>query len=161
MSAVKIRAAQPADAPDIAAYHRRCFESTYAGHIARGELQIPDIDLVRAQFERWFVPGSEFVTRVADVDGRPVAHVTVSANLLVHLFVDPSRQGTGLGRRLLALGESILAEAGHSAFELHARVENVAAIGFYQSAGWAMTGHRLQTEEHGITYEEHVLVKGA
>lgn len=91
----------------------------------------------------------------------PIGHFTIRDNQLVHLFVEPSRQGTGLGGYLLAQGEAMIAARGHDAFELHARVENVEAIAFYENAGWVVTDERIHTVEHGISYDEHVLVKRA
>ena len=43
--------------------------------------------------------------------------------------------------------------------ELHTRVENHAAIRFYGRAGWAVTDRVIHTVEHGISYDERVLVK--
>jgi len=65
----------------------------------------------------------------------------------------------GLGRHLLGEGEAMIVAGGHSDFELHARVENLAAIAFYQKAGWTVTGRLIHTVEHGISYDEHVLTK--
>ena len=104
-------------------------------------------------------PGSEFETQVAVVGGRPVGHFTVKGNQLVHLFVEPDFQGVGLGRRLLAQGETLIAANGHTDFELHARVENTSAIAFYETAGWTVTDRLIRTVELGISYDEHVLIK--
>ncbi len=93
------------------------------------------------------------------VDGVPIAHFTVGGNQLVHLFVEPDYQGMGRGRGLLAQGEAMIAGGGHEHLELHARVDNLAAIGFYEAAGWTVTGRVVHTVEHGISYDEHVLVK--
>ncbi len=93
------------------------------------------------------------------VDGAPIAHFTVSGNQLVHLFVEPDHQGMGIGRLLLAQGEAMIAAGGHKGLELHARVDNVAAVAFYEAAGWTVTGRLVHTVEHGISYDEHVLIK--
>jgi ribosomal protein S18 acetylase RimI-like enzyme len=42
---------------------------------------------------------------------------------------------------------------------LHARVDNTAAIAFYEKAGWTVTDRVLHTVEHGISYDEQVLIK--
>jgi ribosomal protein S18 acetylase RimI-like enzyme len=94
----------------------------------------PDLAGTTEQLRGWFQPGSEFETRVAVVDGAPIGHVTVRGHQLVHLFVEPDHQKMGLGRRLLGHGEAMIAAAGHTDFELHARVENLAAIAFYENA---------------------------
>lgn len=159
MDAIEIRAATPADADAVADYHHRCFTTTYSSQLFAGEFPAPDPDGTRQQLHHWFLPQSDFETRVAVVDGAPIAHFTVSGHQLVHLFVEPGHQGMGLGRHLLAQGEAMIAAAGHRDFELHARVDNVAAIAFYEMAGWTVTDRLIHTVEHGISYDEHVLIK--
>lgn len=39
------------------------------------------------------------------------------------------------------------------------RLENLAAITFYENAGWTVTDRLIHTVEHGISYDEWVLVK--
>jgi ribosomal protein S18 acetylase RimI-like enzyme len=159
MDAIEIRAATPDDADAVADYHDRCFKDTYSSQLLAGEFEAPDLDGTRQQLAEWFAPGSGLETRLAVVDGEPIGHFTVSGHQLVHLFVEPGHQGLGLGRRLLELGEAMIAAAGHTDLELHARVENVAAIAFYETAGWTVTDRLIHTVEHGISYDEHVLVK--
>jgi ribosomal protein S18 acetylase RimI-like enzyme len=65
----------------------------------------------------------------------------------------------GLGRHLLAQGEAMIAADGRTDFELHARVENLSAIAFYETAGWTVTERLIHTVEHGISYDERVLIK--
>jgi len=158
-SAFEIRTATPADADAVADYHHRCFTTTYSSQLLAGELEAPDPAGTRQQLRDWFRPESEFETRVAVVDGAPIGHSTVSGHQLVHLFVEPGHQGKGLGRHLLAQGEAMIAAGGHTDFELHARVDNLAAIAFYEKAGWTVTDRIIYTVEHGISYDERVLIK--
>jgi ribosomal protein S18 acetylase RimI-like enzyme len=159
MDGCEVRGATPADADAVADYHRRCFTTTYSSQLLAGEVDAPDLAGTREQLRGWFRPGSGFETRVAVVDGAPIGHVTVNGHQLVHLFVDPGHQNRGLGRHLLGQGEALIVAGGHADLELHARVENVAAIAFYESAGWTVTDRSIHTVEHGISYDEHVLVK--
>ena len=154
-----LRRARPEDVDAVEDYHHRCFVATYRRQIDAGEFGPPDRSGTREQLRRWFQLGSAFETWVAVHDGSPVGHVTVFEHHLVHLFVDPDHQARGLGRRLHAHGERMLATAGHTALELKARVENVDAITFYEHAGWAVTDRVVRTVEHGITYDERILVK--
>ena len=156
---IETRIATTDDAAVVADYHDRCFRKTYSSLLLAGEIEVPDREGTREQLHDWFRPESEFETRVAVVNDIPIGHFMVRGHQLVHLFVEPRHQGKGLGRRLLAQGEAMIAAAGHTDFELHARVENLAAIMFYQKAGWSVTDHLLRTVEHGISYDEHVLVK--
>lgn len=160
MEAPEIRPAIPDDAGVVAAYHQRCFEKTYADALAAGALRAPDLEGTRRQLRDWFQPESEFETHVVIVDGAPIAHFTVRGHQLVHLFIEPGHQGMGLGSHLLAQAEARIAVAGHRECELHARTDNVRALAFYQRAGWTMTDRLIHTDEHGISYDEHVLVKG-
>jgi ribosomal protein S18 acetylase RimI-like enzyme len=85
--------------------------------------------------------------------------VQVQDDLLVHLFIDPDHQGAGIGRRLLAIAEALIAEGGHADAELHTRVDNERAIALYESAGWHLTDRLIHSAHDGIEYDEHVLVK--
>jgi ribosomal protein S18 acetylase RimI-like enzyme len=159
MDAIELRPATPDDADAVEAYHARCFDKTYATQTLAGDIESPDRDGMRRQFRDWFQPGSDVDTQLVVVDGVPIAHFTVSGHRLVHLFIEPAHQGKGLGRQLLATVESTLVDAGHTELELHTRVDNVAAIAFYEKAGWTVTDQVIHTVEHGISYDEHVLVK--
>ena len=159
MNAIEIRAANPDDSGPVAEYHDHCFRKTYSSQLLAGEFGIPDLEGTRRQLREWFQPGSTFETRVAVVDGRPIGHFTVRGHQLVHLFVEPDHQGMGLGRHLLAQAEAMIGDSGHTDFELHTRIENLAAIAFYQAAGWTVTDRLIHTVEHGVSYDEHVLIK--
>jgi ribosomal protein S18 acetylase RimI-like enzyme len=159
MDGFELRAATPADADAVADYHHCCFTTTYSAQLFVGELEAPDPAGTREQLRDWFRPESEFETRVAVVDGVPIGHVTVKGHHLVHLFVEPNHQNMGLGGHLLGQGEAMIAAGGHTDFELHARIENLAAIAFYENAGWTVTDRLIHTVEHGISYDEWVLVK--
>ena len=159
MGAIEMRDATPDDADAVECYHDRCFTSTYSSQLLAGEFEAPDREGTRQQLRTRFQPESEFETQVAVVGGVPTGHFTARGHQLVHLFVQPEHQGMGLGRRLLAEGEAMIAAGGHFDFELHARVENLAAIAFYEAAGWTVTDRLIHTVEHGISYDEHVLVK--
>lgn len=159
MTEIEFRAARPDDAGPVADYHDHCFRTSYISQLAAGEFGVPDLEGTCQQLRGWFEPGSGFDTLVAVLDDAPIAHVTVSGHHLCHLFVAPTHQRTGLGRRLLAVGESMISANGHTDFELHARVENTNAIAFYEHAGWTVTDQMLHTVEHGISYDERVLRK--
>lgn len=159
MEAIEIRTATPEDADAVEGYHHRCFMQSYSAELLAGEFEAPDREGTRQQLREWFRPGSGFETRVAVADGVPIGHFTVNGHQLVHLFVEPDHHGSGLGRRLLAAGEAMIAAGGHANLELHTRVENRAAIAFYEAAGWTVTDRLIHTVEHGISYDERVLVK--
>ena len=104
-------------------------------------------------------PDSSMRTVVATSGDMVVGHVQVEGSLLVHLFVDPDHQGAGIGSRMLAIGEALIGEAGHTDAELHTRVDNDRAIALYRSVGWRLTDRLIHSAHDGIEYDEHVLVK--
>lgn len=53
----------------------------------------------------------------------------------------------------------MIAARGHTALELHARVENLTAIAFYERARWTVTDRLIYTVERGISHDERVLIK--
>lgn len=159
VDALATRMARPGDVDAIEDYHHRCFERTYASKLISGQVTPLDRSGMRRQFRGWFEPGADANTHVVEDGGTPIAHFTVSGHQLVHLFVDPQHQHRGLGRRLLESAEAMIAADGHEQFELHARVDNDAAIAFCQRADWVVTDRVIRTTEHGISYDEHVLVK--
>ena len=53
-----------------------------------------------------------------------------------YLAVHPSRQGSGLGRRLMALAEERLGALGCAKVNLQIRDDNTAARGFYEAIGY-------------------------
>lgn len=152
-----LRPATVDDAPAIAEYHLRASKASFAELLISGSYDgaTPRVE----RFRSWLEPQSGFTTTVADIDGVAVGHVTVSGNELVHLFIDPDHQGRGLGRRLLAAGEELLATAGHTDVELHTMIGNTTAIALYRSAGWTVTDVVIDNDHDGVTYREHVLVK--
>ena len=155
----EMRSARPDDADAVASYHQRCFEQTFARQLDAGTFEAPDRHGTTEQLRSWFRSGSTFLSEVAAIEGQPIGHFTLHHHQLVHLFVSPPHQGTGLGARLLGRAESVLEAAGHCDIELHTRVENLRAIGFYTHAGWTMTDRLIRTVEHGIDYHEHVMTK--
>ena len=66
---------------------------------------------------------------------------------------------SGIGSRLLAIGQALISEAGHTDAELHTRVDNVRAIALYRSVGWQLTDRLIHSAHDGIEYDEQVLVK--
>ncbi len=56
------------------------------------------------------------------------------------LGVDPSRQGTGLGRKLMDAAENYLREAGCRAVDLRTISPRTPLLGFYRHLGYSQTG---------------------
>lgn len=155
---VVVRPARPADADDVAVYHRRCWEVAFT-HLVRPPGGLMDLTGVIAMLRGWFESESAFGARVAELDGRVIGHVVVSDNEILHLFVDPAHHGLGHGRQLLAVAEALIVDAGHDRGVLQTIVGNAPAIGLYESAGWIVTDEFVPLDHDGVQYEEHVIVK--
>jgi len=65
-----------------------------------------------------------------------VGMVLTSHEWISDLWVLRRARGQGIGRRLLAQGESEIADRGYRTFRLRVVKSNTAAIGFYQGNGW-------------------------
>lgn len=156
---LKFRSGVLDDAAVIAEYHHRCWLTSFAVLLEPGVVERMDPSGKVDRFRFWLSPESEMVTEVATENDVVVGHVIVEANEIVHLFVDPQRQGSGIGGLLLQRAERVIARSGYIDAELHTMFGNDPAIGFYRSAGWKMTDQLIHSEHDGVAYDEHVLVK--
>ena len=156
-----IRRAAPGDAAAMVQVHHRCWLDKFADLVTpREAVDALDPDRNLGRFAAWLTPGSNAQVTVAETDGEVVGYATVVDDQLIHLFIHPARARRGIGRTLLTAAEDLMAEAGHRTFELQTLVGNIPAIALYESAGWRMTDRLIHSDDdHGITYDEHVLVK--
>jgi GNAT superfamily N-acetyltransferase len=63
------------------------------------------------------------------------------------LYVDPNRQGRGIGRLLLQQLSGCLAERGATSVQIGVLTANHDARGFYEALGGHLAGHRLLDED--------------
>jgi len=92
---VILRPAIPTDAPAIAVILRTCFRVSLP---FLPELHTPDEDLA---FVSGRLMGANTVW-VAEVDGAVAGYIAFREGWIEHLFIDPHRQGQGIGPALLA-----------------------------------------------------------
>ena len=85
--------------------------------------------------EPW--PGNELMDAVAD------------AWRLRGMAVDPSTQGSGVGRRVLEEGAAAAREGGASVLWANARTS---ALGFYQRMGWRIVGDEFIASDSGLPH---------
>ena len=85
--------------------------------------------------EPW--PGNDSLAAVAD------------AWRLRGMAVDPSMQGTGVGRLVLAEGMTAARESGSPLLWANARTS---ALGFYERMGWKVVGEEFVASDSGIPH---------
>jgi ribosomal protein S18 acetylase RimI-like enzyme len=153
-----VRAAVREDAGAIAAVHVATWRDAYAGLMPAEILDALDVGQraeawrgrLGALPDRVFVFVFErhgevrgFVSAGPDRQGRASGEVFA-------IYVDPSRQGLGAGRRLLEAAGRRLAEAGFAEASLWVLATNRAARGFYESQGWRADGTEQPWTYHGV-----------
>lgn len=154
-----MRAATPADAETVSRYHHAAWLAGLGHLFPEGALDGSDPLARRERFASWFADASEFTTVVVERDGRAVGHTAVRGNELVHLFIDPDWFGHGFGSGLLAVGESLLAAAGHGEIVLYTLVGNDRAVALYEGRGWVVTDELKPGTYFGFDRNEHKLTK--
>lgn len=158
---VALRPAHSGDVNAMCDIHHRCWLTAFT-RLVEPAAGVTDFapDRNRPRFTDWVDPDSDASVVVAEVAGDVAGYATVVGRELLHLFVDPDLAGRGIGRHLLADAERRIADGGHAVAELHTMFGNEPAIGLYLSAGWEMTDGVVHTDsDHGVSYDEHVLVK--
>ena len=158
-SGVQFRVGVEGDAARIAEYFHRCWLTESASSLEPGVAERLDPSMWLELFRGRLSPGSSMRTVVATQGDVVIGHVQVQGNNLVHLFIDPDHQGSGIGRCMLGVGERLIVEDGFLDAELHTRVDNERALGLYASAGWQLSDRLIHSAHDGIEYDEHVLVK--
>lgn len=152
-----VRVAVAADGPAIAAVKWRVFGTDYRGGVLDDDF-LDQRDVVppasfwtgramvppsrRHRLFVWGRPGTVF----GYLDAGPVHPDDAAgpdappAGEVYELYVDPTAQGRGAGRRLLAEAEAWFAGHGLARMELSTMATNARARAFYRSLGWEETG---------------------
>lgn len=136
---IGIRAYDPADRPRLLdIWHRASLE--VRGFLPRELLSeqkelVGEVHLAKAE------------TFVAVRNDLPVGFIGLLGSHIGGLFVDPDRQGGGIGRLLVAHAMSL-----KGALDLEVYARNEAALGFYRRLGFAEAGRR-PTDDNGLPFE--------
>ena len=138
MTDVTIRRARIDDADGLG----RCLDAAYAQYAARIE-DLPSMS------EDCAGEIAANLVWVAESGGVIVGALVLAPRngymLLANVAVHPEGRGTGLGRRLLTLAESEVAERGYAEMRLNTHVEMPETIGLYARNGWTETGRQGST----------------
>jgi putative acetyltransferase len=109
-----------------------------------GFVSADDLDQIEAAMAPEYLPSVQLT--VAEVDGRLVGFAGTAAHRLEMLFVENAFRGSGIGSALL---EYVVRE--QSVTELDVNEQNLHAVAFYASRGFAVIG-RSETDEAGYPY---------
>jgi glucosamine--fructose-6-phosphate aminotransferase (isomerizing) len=149
---VALRPAESADLRAIAAVFVESWRHKYRGVVPDHVIDAWD-EASAERAWRGYLGTPEEGIAVAEAGGEVVGVVRFRPGehrdygYVASLYVHPDHGGAGIGRRLLELAESSLAESGFRAARLWVFEANAEAIGFYQRCGWREDGRtRLEPE---------------
>ncbi|HMK91050.1 MAG TPA: GNAT family N-acetyltransferase [Methylocystis sp.] len=141
-TAFSIRHARPGDAEAIADVHDASWRDAYRGVIPGCELERMIARRGPGWWESAIARGTGLL--VLDFDRNVVGYATYGRNRvpsmpysgeIFELYLSPSHQGLGFGRRLFQAARSQLAEHGYLSTIVWALADNDRALGFYRSLG--------------------------
>lgn len=90
---------------------------------------------------------------IAEVDGQPAAFsmVDLVEGEVFAMFVQPTYEGLGLGRQLMAVAEAALFERHDTLFLMTDGRDEIRANGFYQRLGWTVVA---RVEGDDVRYQK-------
>jgi len=150
MEEILLRQAITSDAKDIAKVQVLTWQNTYLGLIPDSYLQSLEIDQSTKNWtKRIESPVQDTQTIVATIDGVIVGYIGVGPcrdsdaserGELYTIYVEPSRQGLGVGSELIREGNRFLKSKSFQKATLWVFDKNAKAIKYYESHGWKPTG---------------------
>jgi len=161
-----IRPIEADDVTTVAAFLNMCWRAAYTGILDDGFLAglttEGRADSVRQKMSRgvygWLAVDAGGAIGAVVMVGPTHLHIIEDAGEISLLYVHPSRIGTGLGHRLLLLGEAALQADGYKAIELDAYAGNARALQFYRDHGYQKVGAK-QDHIAGRTYDLDIMGK--
>lgn len=137
MSTIAIRAANPADIPELA---RIWFHGWQDGHL---HLLPEEVRAMRTleRFTQRLQDALDDVL-VATLDGHVTGLCMLKGDELYQFYVDAPARGTGLAAALMAASEQELVRRGQSRVYLICAIGNDRAARFYEKCGWHNAGER-------------------
>jgi GNAT superfamily N-acetyltransferase len=151
-----VRPARPEDAAAVARIRVVTWRSAYRGLMPDHALDSLDVDEQTAAWGRYIAEraakGQELWV-AEDTDGQVVGYAAVGPERegnsgrgeIYAVYVDPTRQGQGAGRRLMAAGSAWLADRGLLPLILWVLTANEPARRFYERLGGEVCGTRQIT----------------
>jgi GNAT superfamily N-acetyltransferase len=147
-----IRSVGGTDVTAIAALQVRAWRENYRHFVDDAHMpSVADRETLWAGLR----PGQAWL---AELDGEIAGVVGLVGGEIKVLYVDPPRQGHGVGSALLAHAEDHLRTGGHVRATLWAFRDNLAGRAFHEHRGWAADGaeHELWPGVAELRYERHL-----
>jgi ribosomal protein S18 acetylase RimI-like enzyme len=133
--AIEIRLAASADLPVVTAIVERAYAG-YVGRIGRRPAPMDDDYVARHVRAELFVAAQDAVVGL-------IVLIQQTDHLLIeNVAVDPARQGTGVGRALLAFAEACARERGLLELRLYTNAAMTENLILYQRIGYCETDRR-------------------
>lgn len=136
---IAIRAYEAADLEKLSAMW---FEASLIAHAFVGETSLRE---QRVLIETVYLPRAE--TWVAVRGGEPAGFISLIEDFIGGLFVSPSRQGGGIGRRLVRHAAQL-----KGSLRLEVYTANAQALAFYRSLGFEELSRR-PSDDQGLPFE--------
>lgn len=124
-------------AADNAALSHIWFEASRRAHAFLGEERLTE---QRKLIEQSYLPDAE--TWVALIDGKPVGFIGLLETFIGGLFVDPDRQGAGIGQALIAHALDLKRE-----LSLQVYADNQQAVAFYKKLGFVEVSRQTHDDD--------------
>lgn len=141
---MKLTAATPTDAPDMASAHAQAFDSPW------DEADFEDL------LERIGVVG--FVVRAEDPAGVLICRTVAGEAEILTVGVAPWARRQGIGRALMTAAIGVARETGAEAMFLEVDVANAAAVALYERLGFLRAGLRKAYYDRGANGRADALV---
>lgn len=147
----RIRRAGASDAAAIATVHIQSWVDAYSSILPPEEFEKRTLTERIRHWTEW-LGDEDFVVSVAETKGSPVGFVSVRsasepdvgddrmAGEVAALYLLKGAWGSGLGRKLLAVGTDCLARRGFDSAVLWVLRDNDRARRFYEANGWSFDG---------------------
>jgi GNAT superfamily N-acetyltransferase len=158
LSAPRIRAALPADAPAIARVHVQAWLETYRGLVPDAMLDALSVDRNAGMWEAALGHEQHGVVQVAETEAGIVgfgsageardARLGTSGEVSSIYLLDHSKR-RGIGRTLFGSLLRALAERGHTSVGLWVLVGNAPTRRFYEALGGRIGPARVRQNDHG------------
>jgi GNAT superfamily N-acetyltransferase len=168
-SAVSIREAKAADAPEIARVHITTWQVAYRGQLSDAFLDglSAQSERRRAFWERWIssvAPSRGQTALVAEVEGRVVGFVTFGPaedeprdpliGEIYAIYLEPRQWNRGYGRALFGAAVDGLRDRGYREATLWVLDTNARTRRFYEIAGWVADGAVKVDQRGGVPLHE-------